>query len=73
MEGKIPRAFKMIVIKDHLINPNPTPSPKGALGFFPPTSFGKGPTKRQPNREVKRVLFALAVANSHVISYVAPE
>lgn len=21
---------------------------QGALGFFPPTSFGKGPTKRQP-------------------------
>ncbi|CAL9206518.1 unnamed protein product [Musa hybrid cultivar] len=59
----------MIVIKDHLINPNPTGSPqKGALGIFPPTSFGKGSYQAPTNREVKRVLFALAVANSHVIS-----
>ncbi|CAL9781960.1 unnamed protein product [Musa acuminata subsp. burmannicoides] len=62
----------MIVIKDHLINPNPTRS-HNSIGIFSTNILWEGSYQAPTNREVKRVLFALAVANSHVISYVAPE
>ncbi|CAL9069110.1 unnamed protein product [Musa banksii] len=62
----------MIVIKDHLINPNPTRSPQH-WDFLSTNILWEGSYQAPTNREVKRVLFALAVANSHVMSYVAPE
>ncbi|URD84126.1 hypothetical protein MUK42_18712, partial [Musa troglodytarum] len=44
-----------------------------SFGIFSTNILWKGSYQAPTYREVKRVLFALAVASSHVISYVAPE